>query len=86
MIKMNEEEFNRLSKEEQRHLSSEYRKTVHDGEIVFLEEKDAKSLTKQEAREQLLKKRNELLMSLGFAVPNDTNNEKIANKNTRHGR
>lgn len=73
---MNEEKFNSLSKEEQVRLSSEFRKTVHDGEIVFVDDENAKSLTPQEAKEQLLKQRNELLASLGFATPNDIPNEK----------
>ncbi len=72
---MNAENFNKLSKEEQMRLSSEFRKTVHDGEIVFIYDKNAKSLTPQEAKEQLLRQRNELLESLGFAIPNDTQKE-----------
>lgn len=83
---MNEEKFNSLSKEEQVRLSSNFRKTVHDGEIVFVDAENAKSLTPQEAKEQLLKQRNELLASLGFAIPNDTPNEEMNNDYPRHTR
>ena len=80
---MTQGEFNKLSKEEQRHLSSEFRKTVHDGEIVFLNDKNAKSLTPQEAKEQLLKQRDELLASLGFQIPNENKND-ASNDYSRH--
>jgi len=83
---MNEEEFNKLSKEEQMHLSSEFRKTVHDGEIVFVDDENTKNLTTQEVREQLLKKRNELLASLNFTIPNDTPKEEKSNDYPRHDR
>lgn len=68
---MNKEEYDKLSKEEQMRLSSDFRKTVHDGEIVFIDDENAKSLTPQEAKEQLLKQRNELLKSLGYEVSDD---------------
>lgn len=83
---MNEEKFNSLSKEEQMRLSSDFRKTVHDGEIVFVDDENAKSLTPQEAKVQLLKQRNELLASLGFATPNDAPNEEMSNDYPRHTR
>ncbi len=83
---MNEEKFNSLSKEEQVRLSSDFRKTVHDGEIVFVDDENAKSLTPQETKEQLLKKRNELLTSLGFVPPHDAPNEEMSNDYPRHTR
>jgi len=83
---MNEKKNNSLSKEEQLHFYSEFRKTVHDGEIVFVDDENAKSLTPQEAKEQLLKQRNELLASLGFATPNDAPNEEMSNDYPRHTR
>lgn len=81
---MNEEKFNSLSKEEQVRLSSDFRKTVHDGEIVFVDDENVKSLTPQEAKEQLLKQRNELLASLGFATPNDAPTEEMSNDSPRN--
>lgn len=83
---MNEEKFSSLSKEEQMRLSSDFRKTVHDGEIIFVDDENAKSLTPQEAKEELLKQRDELLASLGFAAPNDDNNEKINIDYSRHNK
>lgn len=83
---MNEEKFNSLSKEEQMRLASDFRKTVHDGEIFFVDVENAKSLTPQEAKEQLLKQRNELLESLGFATSNDDFNEEIGNDYSRNNR
>ena len=72
---MNEKQFKSLSEKEQAHLSSEFRKTVHDGEIIFLDDKNAKSLTALEAKELLIKQRNELLMSLGYEVPDDSGDD-----------
>lgn len=86
---MDERKFYSLSKEEQASLSSDFRKTVHDGEIVFIDDKTAKSLTAEEAKEQLLNQRNELLLSLGYATPNDANNannEEMSNDYPRRSR
>ena len=83
---MNKEEFYKLSEEEQRRLSSEFRKTVHEGEIVFIYDEDSKSLTPEEVREKLIKQRNELLDSLGFSKNNNFNNKKINDDFPRHSR
>ncbi len=66
--KMTEEKFKKLPIEEQRHLSSEYRKTVHDGEIVFEDDPTARSLTPEEADEKLQKKMEEALAALREAM------------------
>ena len=59
--KMTEEKFKKLPIEEQMHLSSEYRKTVHDGEIVFEDNPTARSLTPEEVHEKLQKEMEETL-------------------------
>ena len=55
-------------------------------EIVFVDNGDAKSLTPEEVKEQLLKQRNELLSSLGFAIPGDASNEEMGNDYPRQNR
>ena len=72
---MNEEKFNKLSKEEQARLASDFRKTVHEGEIVFINDGNSRSLTEEEAAEQLLRQRDELLKLLGSTAPNEIHNE-----------
>ena len=62
---LNEKKFRTLSQEEQNHISSDYRKTVHEGEIVFVDEKSAKAMTPQEIEQKLLRERDELLKTLG---------------------
>lgn len=74
---MNKENFDNFSKEEQIKLSSDFRKTVHDGEILFENDKSTKSLTPEEVKEKLLYRRNELLKTLGYVIPNNDNSEEI---------
>ena len=81
-----EKKYNELSEEEQRHVSSEFRKTAHDGEFVFSDDKNARSLTPQEAKEELIKKRNALLAKLGFSAPVDVTEESKDMDSPRRGR
>ena len=53
-----------LNLEEQRHLFSEFRTTVHEGEIVFAEGENPYSLTQEEVKQKLIVQRDELLKQL----------------------
>lgn len=74
---MNETDFNKLSSEEQRHLSSEYRKTAHAEEVIFFNDENARSLTREEVKEKLLKKRDELLKEIREVEEKNNNPRKI---------
>ena len=83
---MDKVKFYNLSEGEQKDYSSRFRKTVHDGEIVFLNDDSAKSLTPEEVKRLLIKQRNDLLISLGELGQNDEYGELCKNDNYRINR
>ena len=68
---MDEEIFNMLSKEQKIRLSSDFRKTIHSGEMIFSNESDVKKLSLEDQKFQLLKERDKLLEKLATKKANE---------------
>lgn len=83
---MNREELNKLSEDQRKDLASDYRKTVHDGEIVFSNNRNEKSLTPEEAKEVLLRQRDKILVSLGYGSSKESGSKNLDDDYSRRGR
>lgn len=83
---MNSEELNKLSDAQKKDLASDYRKTVHKGEIVFSNDRNEKSLTTSEAKEVLLRQRDKILASLKYGSSKESENKTLDEDYSRRGK